>query len=410
MTTESAARPIGWIDASAGVAGDMLLGALIDAGATLGADLGPIQRAVDAVIPDSVEITVDQVTRAGLRATKAEVRPLVEQPEHRTWADIEGMLRAAELAEPVRHSALAVFGRLAVAEGRVHGIPESDVHFHEVGALDSIGDIVGVCAALHELDLDRLLVGPVALGSGSVRSAHGRLPVPVPAVLELAGGRAVSAGGEGELTTPTGMALVTTLAAQATELPPMTVLRVGVGAGSRDTPGRANVTRLVLGEAGSPAGATEPMVVLETNVDDLDPRLWPGVLAALLDAGAADAWLTPILAKKGRPAHLLSVLVRPDQRAAAREVVLGRTSSLGIREQTVGRYALPRTMIDVQLAGGRVAVKIGHRNGVVLQVTPEFADVATYAAVHRRAEAEVMAEALAAAGALGYRAGSPLPG
>ena len=405
MTTEDRPRAIGWIDASAGVAGDMLLGALIDAGA----DLAMIGAAVDGVIPGSVEITAAQVTRAGLRAIKADVRPLVDDPEPRTWLSIEAMLRTAELAERVRDRALAVFGRLAAAEARVHGIPESDVHFHEVGALDSIADIVGVCAGVAALGLDRLLVGPVALGSGSVRTAHGRLPVPVPAVLELSRSWPVLAGGDGELTTPTGAALITTLADQAPELPPMTVQTVGVGAGSRDTPGRANVTRLVVGSARESEAVTEPMVVLETNVDDLDPRLWPGVLAALLDAGASDAWLTPILAKKGRPAHVLSVLVRPDQRAAARDVVLARTSTIGIREQAVGRYALPRTMVDIQLPGGPVAVKIAHRDGLVLQVTPEFGDVATYAAEHRRVESEVMAEALAAAAALGYRAGARLP-
>ena len=189
----------------------------------------------------------------------------------------------------------------------------------------------------------------------------------------------------------------------------MTVDRVGVGAGTRDPAGRANVTRLVIGSAASAPPPAETMVVLESNVDDLDPRLWPGVLTALLAGGAADAWLTPILAKKGRPAHTLSVLVAPEQADAARDVVLRRTTSLGVRRHEVQRYALPRRVVEIDLQGGRISVKVGHRGGVVLQVTPEFEEVAAYAREHGRAEHEVMAEALTAAASLGYRAGSPLP-
>ena len=196
---------IGWLDCSAGVAGDMLLGALFDAGV----ESAEIQAAVDAVLPGAVAISAAEVTRAGLRATKADVRPLVVDPPHRTWADIDAMLRQSDLAADVRERALAVFDRLAEAEARVHGIDARAVHFHEVGALDSIADVVGVCAGVTALGLSRIVTGPIALGSGSTGSAHGRLAVPVPAVLELSAGWPVTAGGEGELTTPTGMALVT---------------------------------------------------------------------------------------------------------------------------------------------------------------------------------------------------------
>jgi pyridinium-3,5-bisthiocarboxylic acid mononucleotide nickel chelatase len=396
---------LAWVDCSAGVAGDMLLGALLDAGVGLTA----VQAVVDSVLPASVQITTHQVTRAGLRATKAEVRPLVEQPIRRTWADIEARLRSAALADGVRSRALATFSRLAGAEARVHGIDPAEVHFHEVGALDSIADIVGVSAALEELQLDRLVVGRVALGCGTTRVAHGRLAVPVPAVLELSTGWPVISGGEGELTTPTGMALITALADACGELPALVVHRVGVGAGTRDISGRANVTRVVLGTAERRAAPTETLSMLETNVDDLDPRLWPGVLAALLDAGAADAWLTPVLAKKGRPAHVLSVLVAAERVPAARDVVLTRTSSLGIREQRVARYALPRSMVDVVVSGTTIPVKVGHRDGLVLQVTPEFDDIAALARSSGRAETDVLTDALSAAARLGYRAGEPLP-
>ena len=295
---------IGWIDASAGVAGDMLLGALLDAGAPL----PDVQAAIDAVIPDSVRLAVDTVNRAGLRATKLSVQVLAPDPPHRTWRAIEQRLHTADLADRVRADALAVFGRLAEAEGRVHGVPPDQIHFHEVGALDSVADIVGSCAALHALGIERLTAGAVAVGSGTVRAAHGEIPVPVPAVAELARGWRIQAGGAGELTTPTGMALLAALA-ECTDLPALSVEAIGTGAGTRDTPGRPNVTRVLLGDAlDAHADDEETLVVLEANVDDLDPRLWPGVLTRLLDAGAADAWLVPIVMKKGRPAHTLSVL------------------------------------------------------------------------------------------------------
>lgn len=398
-------RGLGWIDASAGVAGDMLLGALVDAGA----DLAAVQRCVDAVIPGSVSITSTPVTRAGLRATKIDVTPRVSDPPRRRWSDISALLRRADLAEDVRDRALAVFQRLAVAEARVHGVEEAEVHFHEVGALDSLADVVGVSAAVCELALDRLIVSPVALGSGTAGTAHGRLPVPVPAVLELSRGWPVLAGGTGELTTPTGMALVTALCTGGGELPALVVQGVGVGAGSRDLPGRANVTRVVIGQACAPAGPTESMVLLEAGIDDLDPRLWPGVVNRVLAAGAADAWLVPILMKKGRPAHLLSVLVRPDQVDRLRDLVLTATTTLGVRQSTVQRYALPRRWIRVGLAAGTVLVKVAHRDGLVLQATPEFDSVAAYAQQVGRPEAEVLSDAVHAAARLGYRAGAPLP-
>lgn len=404
----AAGRPA-WVDASAGVAGDMLLAALVDAGA----DLAAVRRAVDAVLPGAVRLTARPVTRAGLRAVKVDVEVLAVDPPHRRWSDIRELLSGAELPGRVRADALAVFAALAAAEGHVHGIAPDDVHFHEVGALDSIADVVGVCAAVAALDVTIVTAGEVALGSGTVRAAHGELPVPGPAVLHLARGWRVRAGGVGELTTPTGMALLAVLAGGFGQLPAMTVDAVGVGAGSRDTPGRANVTRVVVGAAGSPApdGADvdDPMAVLQANVDDLDPRLWPGVLAALLGAGAADAWLVPIVMKKGRPAHTLSVLCEPHRGAALRALIFAETSTMGVRETAVGRYALPRGWVDVAVGAGSVAVKVAHRSGVVVQVMPEFADVARLAAAEGRAARLVLAEAAAAAAAAGLVVGASLP-
>jgi uncharacterized protein (TIGR00299 family) protein len=394
-----------WVDATAGVAGDMLLGALLDAGA----DLAAVRAAVRAVVGDAVEIDIRDVTRAGLRATKAEVGLIQADPPHRTWSTVQTMISDAALAEPVRDRALAVFARLAEAEGRVHGIPAADVHFHEVGALDSIADVVGVCAALVDLGVDGLTSSEVALGSGTVRAAHGTIPVPVPAVVELSRGWPVLSGGAGELTTPTGMALLTALASAAGPMPPLVVQRSGSGAGTKDRPERANITRVVIGSTGGSAGALdrEPAAVLEANVDDLDPRLWPEVLARLMAEGASDAWLTPILMKKGRPAHTLSVLCPPEEADRLQDVILTETSTLGVRRSDWTKYALERSWVELDLTEGRVRIKIGHRDGVIVQATPEFGDIVALGAATDRAPQLVLALAQAAAVERGLVAGAP---
>lgn len=403
-----------WIDATAGVAGDMLLGALTDAGASLTA----VQAAVDAVVPHTVRLSREQVTRAGLRATRVQVTLLAADQPHRTWRTIRGLLEQSAVAAPdalpgpVRAQALAVFARLAGAEARVHGIVPEDVHFHEVGAWDAIADVVGVCAALHDLGVERITASPVAVGSGRIAAAHGELPVPVPAVAELAAGWQVFAGGRGELATPTGMALVTALAQDCGQLPPLHLEVTGVGAGGRDTPERPNVVRVLLGTApgargdgGSPGEA----VVFESNVDDLDPRLWPGVLSALLAAGASDAWLVPVLMKKGRPAHTLCVLAPPERAQALREEVFRQTSTLGVREYPVHKTALARSWAEVEVLGARLPIKLGHHGATIAQATPEFEDAARLAAELGLPVRAVLTAAVQAAAAHGLAPGAPLP-
>ncbi|SHN14478.1 nickel pincer cofactor biosynthesis protein LarC [Cryptosporangium aurantiacum] len=387
-----------WIDASAGVAGDMLLGALLDAGARLDV----VRDAVDTVVPGEVIVDVAPVTRAGLRALKAHVDPREPAPPHRTWTQIRTLL--SPLDGRVRDRAVAAFALLAEAEAAVHGTPVEDVHFHEVGALDSITDVVGVCAALDDLGVESVSAGEVAVGSGRTRTAHGELPVPVPAVAQLARRWRVRGGGAGELATPTGMALVRSLAERCEEVPSMRVDAVGVGAGARDTPGRANVVRVLLGqvEAAEPGGA----VLLEANVDDLDPRLWPGVLSALLEAGASDAWLVPIVMKKGRPAHTLSVLCDPVRADPLRAAMFRHTSTLGVRESPRRKTALARAFVDVDVWGEPVAVKVGYADGVLVQVMPEFEDLAALARRQRRPERDVLAAAVRAAAAAGLVVGA----
>jgi uncharacterized protein (TIGR00299 family) protein len=306
------------------------------------------------------------------------------------------LLAAADLAPGVRDGALAVFERLAVAEGRVHRVDPGEVHFHEVGALDALADVVGVLAGFVHLGLERLSASPVALGSGSARGAHGVVPIPGPAVLELLRGVPVVAGAvPAEMCTPTGAALVAHLVDEWTTLPPMRVQRVGTGAGGRDPAEQPNVVRLVLGDAGPSAPPSS--VVLEANVDDLDPRLWPGVLDALFAAGAADAWLTPILMKKGRPAHTVSVLCGSDQLSAVQAVMFATTSTIGLRIVPVGKLALERRTGSVAVLGGQVGVKIAVHGGRVVNVSVEYEDVAALARDRALPVKEVLRAATAAA-------------
>src|SRR6185369_14389112 len=311
-------RPvIGWLDCAAGASGDMLLGALVDAGVPV----ETLQGAVDVVAPEPVELRVSTVERHGIGAVKVDVHT-AESSSRRTWGEVRTLL--GTLPEPIRVIALDAFARLARAEAAVHRVDPEDVHFHEVGALDAIADVVGVAAGLHALGLQRLAASPVTVGSGgTARSGHGVIPVPAPAVL----GILAEAGAP---------------------------VRTGVGAGGRDPAELPNVVRLVLGE---PVGAAATAVVLETNVDDLDPRLWPDVLDRLLAAGASDAWLTPILMKKGRPAHTLHALCPHETVDAVRAEIFRRTSTLGVRSVEVGKTALDRDTGSVTVGGERIATK-----------------------------------------------------
>jgi uncharacterized protein (TIGR00299 family) protein len=386
---------IGWVDASSGASGDMLLGALLGAGVPVEV----VAEAVAAVAPEHVALRPETVTRNGFAATRCHVE-VADSTTHRSWRDVEALLAAAGLPDTVHALAHDAFERLAVAEAAVHGTSPDQVHFHEVGALDAIADVVGVCAALVHLDLEALVVSPVAVGSGRVHGAHGEMPVPPPAVVALLLGVPSHAGpGTAELCTPTGAALLTAAATSYGAQPAMTVTGTGVGAGGRDPSSHANVLRLLLGEPTRDHGSDAPLV-LETNVDDLDPRLWPDVIAALLLAGASDAWLTPILMKKGRPAHTLSVLVAADRADAVRTAIFAQTSTIGLRESRIGKTALDRRMRGVVVDGQPIRVKLALRAGVVVNVQPEYDDVVRAAQRTGRPAKDVLTDAVTAAGHL----------
>lgn len=373
---------LGWLDCTAGASGDMLLGALAGVGA------GEAVAAAVAGLGVGATVTFAPTRRAGLGATRALVQaPATATP--RRLPDVLAVLARADLTTPVADRAAAVFVELAATEARVHASAAEDVHFHEVGALDCLADVVGCLAGLHELGLDSLTATPPPLGSGQVRCEHGLLPVPAPAVLELLARAAVPVGttppgSTGELLTPTGAVLLAHCVQNWGPAPPMRIDQIGVGAGGRDPDGLANVVRLVVGRptADSAAGpASGPPVQLECTIDDMDPRLWPGVLDGLLAAGALDAWLTPVLMKKGRPGHVLTALAPADGADRVRAVLFAATTTLGVREIALrARPTLARRVVVVQVQGHSIRVKLAlGSTGQVTHAAPEWEDVAALA-------------------------------
>lgn len=386
------------IDPSIGCAGDMLLAALVDAGA----NPARIHDSVQALLPGAA-VAFTQTTRCGLRATQARVQAPTSSP-HRLWSDLSTAITVAPLEESVRLIVFATFERLARAEGRVHGVEPASVHFHEVGAWDSICDVVGVAAAIVDLAVDHITSSPIGTGVGTVATEHGLLPLPGPAVAELmAAAKLPTQPGPArfEACTPTAAALLATVVTHWQGGPHMHVERVGVGAGTADPEQFPNITRVFVGTGGpagtDSAGEAPGAVVLSTNVDDIDPRLWPDVLQQLLDAGASDAWLTPILMKKGRPATQLNVLCRDDQHGEVAGIIMATTPAIGMRVQPVGKIAASRSMKQVAVLGQPISIKVASWQGRVVNVQPEWRDVAAAALAVGVPAKEVLATAHGAA-------------
>ncbi|QJY46113.1 nickel pincer cofactor biosynthesis protein LarC [Pseudonocardia broussonetiae] len=346
-----------WLNPVGGVSGDMLLGALIG----LGAPVDGVREAVASTGLTGWDLEVTEVRRGALRATRATVRVEAQPPERRAadLLDIVARARPAGVAETAGRALTAI----AEVESRLHGVPVDQVHLHEIGGVDTVVDAVGVAAALALLDVDAVHCGPLPMGTGTVRTAHGVIPLPAPATAALvaAAGAPVTAGGDRETVTPTGMALLLALGTRFGPVPDMTVSAVGYGAGGRDDPGRANVVQALLGTAPDPGAAGEvmPMTLLETTVDDVPGEVLGHVLDRALAAGAADAWITPVTMKKSRPGHTVHLLVAPERAAACETLLLRETGSLGVRRRTVDRRALPRRTSTVDVGGHAVRVKHG---------------------------------------------------
>ena len=345
-----------WFHCFAGIAGDMALGALVDAGA----DLGEVTAVLERLPVSGWTIEAHPTQRGGIAAMRIEVST-ADTPVVRTHAHIEGMIEEARLPERVRDRTLATFAALADVEGRLHRRPPSSVHFHEVGGLDAIVDIVGTCAALEVLEVDEVFASPVATGMGMVRSAHGMLPNPAPAVVELLRG-APTYGQEVtvELTTPTGAALLAANASGYGPLPPMTIEATGFGAGSREIDDLPNLTQVVLGTATTDARRHEgqPVILVEANVDDATGETLSHTVAQLLEAGAHDAWLTPIVMKKGRPAYTVSALSDPALAEQVARILVAETGTLGTRGTLLQRWPAARTESLVNVEGHPVRVKV----------------------------------------------------
>ena len=384
----------GYLHLPSGLSGDIFLGALLDAGASLES----MNRAVAAAAGPEVSLHPRDVTRAGLRAVHVTVHrngiPIREDEpashdhghghghghDHATPAAIEARLRDAGLSPFVAVRALAAFRALAGAESRVHGRPVSDVHFHEVGTQDAVADIVGTAAGLESLGVVRLFHGPVAVGGGTVRTAHGTLPVPAPATLALLEGRTcVFEEGRGELTTPTGAALLVTLAEEASAPSAFRPTAAGYGAGSRDPAGYPNLARLVVGAAGPDAPCRTRVAVVEASLDDCTPEEGAYLVQDLMGAGALDASLTPLIMKKGRPGFLVRVLASPEAAPAFAERLVHHSSSLGARWRVEERLELARRIETVQLADGEVRVKVAVLADGSERMHAEYEDLAALA-------------------------------
>jgi uncharacterized protein (TIGR00299 family) protein len=351
---------VAWFHCFSGIAGDMALGSLIDAGA----DLDDVRELCERLPIEGWKLEAEPVLRAGLAATKVHVHT-VETSVVRTFGHISGLIEEARLPTRVRWRALGTFRALAEAEGRLHRRPTEQVHFHEVGGLDAIIDVVGTCAALEVLGVDDVQSSAVATGTGMVRAAHGLLPNPAPAVVALLrGAPTYGVDLSGELTTPTGAAL---LAANVTAWGPMPAMRIratGYGAGSRDLDGRPNVTQVVVGDVlarpDSSGGLAEgqPVILLETNIDDATGETLAYAVSTLMEAGALDAWITPIVMKKGRPAHTVSALADPALAAQVAQVLAAETGTLGVRGRTIERWPSTRGFGEVTVDGVPVRVKV----------------------------------------------------
>jgi len=386
-----------FLDAFSGLSGDMIAGAMLDAGA----DFDDLRAALASLPLDGYRVATRRKVVSGISALKFDVEVSAAQPE-RHLSDIREIVRrASALSDSIKDRAIAIFGVLAEAEAKIHHTTPEEVHFHEVGAVDSIIDIVTAAWGFERLELDEMMVSPLPAGSGFVRSQHGIIPVPAPATTELLAGFPLRMGdGASEMVTPTGAAILRALATPAPPAMGFRVERVGYGAGAKEFADRPNVLRLMVGDRSriyEQAYETDELVDIQANIDDLNPQIYEHVVERLFEAGARDVTLTPTIMKKGRPAVTISVLAEPSARERLAAVLFAETSTIGLRYHPVARLKLTREIKEVDTRWGRVRVKVSRGGGDTITVSPEYDDCKRLAREHRVALRLVLEQAQAAA-------------
>lgn len=384
-----------YFDCCAGISGDMVLGALID----MGLDIRILRRELSKLRIRDYSLSASKDERHHIAGTRFKVK-FKESSHHRTFSDIKKLINKSKLSAKVKELSAAIFLNLAKAEAKVHGCKVDEVHFHEVGAVDSIIDVVGAAIGVEQLEIDTFYASLLPLGSGWVETAHGRMPVPAPATLEiLKGVPVVPSSVESELTTPTGAAIIKTIAKGFGNMPQMKIENIGYGIGNRDFKQIPNVLRIVTGEGrGEKARANghSPLLMIETNIDDMNPQIYDYIMTRLFKKGALDVFLTPIQMKKGRPAVLLNVLCNEDKKTQVMDIIFEETTTIGIRTYEVHRYCLERSAREVITPYGKVKVKISQRGGKPINIQPEYEDCKKIAEKKTVPLKQVMAVALEA--------------
>jgi pyridinium-3,5-bisthiocarboxylic acid mononucleotide nickel chelatase len=383
---------IAYFDCFSGAAGDMIVGAMLDAGL----DFEFLKSQIATLGLKDLGLKVDETKRAGLRA-KHFIPLIKEEHHHRHLSDIIKIINDSKIGEKPKQTAIAIFERLAQAEATVHGKEPNDIHFHEVGALDSIVDIVSAAIGFDALGIEKVYCSMLAVGGGQVKAAHGIMPVPAPATAELLKGVPTVGGPiDKELLTPTGAAILTTVAESFGVMPPMKIEATGYGSGTLDSEHVPNVVRLILGRSAEDSAATTDTVcLLETNIDDITGEIIAHTMDKLLTAGALDVFTTPIVMKQARPAVMLTVICNTSDIARLEEMIFDAGITFGIRRQIVERSKLAREFVTVVTRFGNIKVKVGKRNGRIVAAKPEFADCAKAAQEHNVSVKEVMQTAIA---------------
>ena len=383
---------LAYFDCFSGISGDMTLGALVDAGC----DVKQLHSGLRSLEVPGWELSAEKVWKNGLAATYMRVKT-EDQHKHRPLSAILEILRNSQLAARVRDRASAIFQKLGEAEARVHDLPVEKIHFHEVGAIDAIVDIVGVCIGFDLLGIERFACSALNVGGGLAKMAHGILPVPAPATANLLQGKPTySSGVQRELVTPTGAAIVATLCDSFGPQPPMSVSAIGYGAGTADLEGQPNVLRIMIGEAVEKAvpGYEEEIAVIEANLDDMNPQIYGYFLEKALCAGALDVYTTPVQMKKNRPGTLVTVLARPGDADALISLIFAETTTFGVRTYRAQRRVLPRESVLVSTSFGDVHIKLSRVNGRILHVAPEYDDCRKLATEKNVPLQRVISEAL----------------